>query len=164
MTSLFQARRLRSARGFSLFLCTLAILLTGATAASAQEIYGTIRGSVIDPSGAPIAKVAVLATDVDRHTTLHGTTDKNGDFHLTGVPAGRYQVSAAVEGYATSNTAVFPVGSHQSVRINYQMRTLGNTSTASLVAPPSLLQTESGELRTTIPGDALAELPTRAMQ
>ncbi|HYC51182.1 MAG TPA: SusC/RagA family TonB-linked outer membrane protein [Gemmatimonadaceae bacterium] len=71
----------------------LAVLL--APAASAQS-GGTIRGRVVDASARPLQDVNVTVTG----TRLGGMTNANGEFIITGVPAGTQQVGARRIGFA----------------------------------------------------------------
>ena len=61
---------------------------------------GTVRGKITDTTDThnPIegVRVMILAKNKTGFTT---TTDANGDYKLTGIPAGRYLISLQKEGY-----------------------------------------------------------------
>ena len=61
---------------------------------------GTVRGQIVDTTTAqsPIEGVEVIvkATGGEEYTA---TTDANGDYERSGIPAGRYLVSIYREGY-----------------------------------------------------------------
>ena len=71
---------LRSApRVFRVPLCTLTLwLVVASSLASAQAIYGTLAGRVLDPSRAPVADVAVTAIDVATNVPLATVTNAEG--------------------------------------------------------------------------------------
>ncbi len=60
---------------------------------------GTVRGQIVDTSTAqnPIPDVRVVIASQDGE--YEATTDANGEFERTGVPAGRYLISIYREGY-----------------------------------------------------------------
>ena len=61
---------------------------------------GTVRGQIVDTTERqnPIEGVAVkiVATNGEEYTA---TTDANGDYEKSGIPAGRYLISIYKEGY-----------------------------------------------------------------
>jgi hypothetical protein len=159
MTHIFQwTRKVRAPHAFALFLCALAVFASANTA-SAQEQTGTIRGTIINNQGTPVAGALVSATDVDRNIVLRGHTDKNGDFDLTAIVAGRYKVTAEAEGYMKVDSYTFRVTNHQGNRVDFQLKVASSPVSPTTDYHPSVLQTESSEVSTSISGDALASLP-----
>ncbi|HUL02359.1 MAG TPA: TonB-dependent receptor, partial [Gemmatimonadales bacterium] len=71
----------------------LGVLASVSVAARAQT-QGAIRGTVWLAAGSPAVRAAVSLGG----TVLHTTTDTAGHFILGGVPAGHYEVVAALEG------------------------------------------------------------------
>jgi Carboxypeptidase regulatory-like domain len=68
-------------------------------AAGTASIGGTI---VTDDSDArPLRRVRVAAATADRQVTRSAVTDDSGRFVMTGLPAGRYLLTAAKPGYAS---------------------------------------------------------------
>ncbi|MCG9131376.1 carboxypeptidase regulatory-like domain-containing protein [Candidatus Poribacteria bacterium] len=82
------------------FVCVLvSIGITFAQEDLTQQ-GGTVRGRIVDTTEtqAPIEGVSVIivATDGTEFTT---TTDANGDYEKSGIPAGRYLISIYKDGY-----------------------------------------------------------------
>lgn len=101
-------------------LLASALLLTGATSASAQTATGTVTGSVVErQSGRPIEGVQVRVVGTQRGAQ----TDQAGQFRLIAVPAGAVSISAQRIGYGAS-TRVVAV-------------TAGGTATVSFSLAPS---------------------------
>ena len=73
-----------------------ALLLVTLGAAEAQAQSGTVRGTVRDSAGAPVAGVILT---VDR-TQVRTQTAASGAYTLVGVPAGSQTVRARVIGFA----------------------------------------------------------------
>jgi iron complex outermembrane receptor protein len=85
-------------------LAAFAMLCLFAAPLHAQS--GTIRGKVADSTGAALARATVSVEG----TALHVQSDEQGQYQLTGVPAGARTVSARLIGYQPQS-AVVTVGS-----------------------------------------------------
>ena len=66
-----------------------------------------LRGTVTDPSGAVIPGAAVTVSGPRYLHTV--STDNAGHYELAGIPAGQYQVSVRVPGFATFKQAGYAV-------------------------------------------------------
>jgi iron complex outermembrane recepter protein len=76
----------------------LVLLLPAALAAQT----GSIRGSVADSSGSPLANASVMVEG----TNVRTTSGSQGDYELRGVPAGRQTVRARLIGYQSTSAPV----------------------------------------------------------
>ena len=78
-------------------LVSLLVLFAAAftPALFAQDITGTIEGTVLDPSGAAVLKAKVTVTNTDRNQVVRTvTTDTGGVYSATFLPIGNYSISA----------------------------------------------------------------------
>src|SRR4029077_7646132 len=84
-----------------LVLSILVILITlGATSpASAQNLYGSIVGTVTDPTGAVVPDATVKATQTETNETRTAITNHSGVYALATVAGGTYIVSIAKPGF-----------------------------------------------------------------
>jgi hypothetical protein len=83
------------------FLLTSITLLLGAAAGrvSGQIVTGSISGSVVDPSGMPVMGAEVQLVQPATGATRVTRTDERGDFLLSGLDAGAYDLTVAVAGF-----------------------------------------------------------------
>src|SRR4051794_27432011 len=58
----------------------------------AQQITGTIRGTIIDPNGAVITGATVSATQVETGLIRSAAADRQGNYVLLELPVGHYQL------------------------------------------------------------------------
>jgi Carboxypeptidase regulatory-like domain len=103
----------------ALVFCTLVFLLGGAARLGAQSIFGTITGTVTDPSGAVIPNANVTLKNASSGDIRHTVTNADGYYSFASVPAGSYNLTvettgfqpAGVEGIAVEGAASlsFPV-------------------------------------------------------
>jgi hypothetical protein len=77
----------------------LALLILAGWTAAAQQITGSIRGTVIDPTGAVVRGASVSATQFETGLVRAATTDNNGAYILLELPVGHYQLQVEAKGF-----------------------------------------------------------------
>lgn len=85
------------------FFIIVPLLVFFAAALRAQNPQvrpGTLRGQVIDPSGASVANASVKLTGPAAQV-LTRITDANGAFEIANLQAGNYSLAVSVAGFAT---------------------------------------------------------------
>ena len=80
---------------FVLLFCGVALQ------AQSTAVTGTIQGIVLDSSGAPMPNVQVTAVHVDSGAVRQTSTGDSGQFRLTGLAIGNYELRAEREGFGT---------------------------------------------------------------
>lgn len=76
-----------------------AVLVAFAYQLVSQSISGSIAGTVFDPQGAAVPGAAVVATDIDRNTSLTGKTDTGGGFTFPQVLPSHYTITVERQGF-----------------------------------------------------------------
>src|SRR3989442_9561899 len=93
-------------------------LVLGASAAQAQQQYGTISGAVTDRiTNAPLSSVRVSVLSTNRAVL----TNQEGRYTLGGIPAGTYQVQATIIGYGAARNAA-TVAAGQTATVDFGLR------------------------------------------
>ncbi len=87
---------MRGSRG-AFCLSSSLILLFGTV--SAQQITGSIRGTVVDPSGAVVQAATVTARRTETGLTRTVTSDRSGSYVLLELPVGRYELEVDAKGF-----------------------------------------------------------------
>jgi len=77
-------------------LLMMSLFLAGS--AAGQSFRGSIRGKVVDPSGAAIAGAKVTAKNIGTGLRREATTGEDGGYVLAELPAGEYTVGAEAAG------------------------------------------------------------------
>jgi len=80
-------------RKFPILIAGLTVL---ASLAFAQNNSATVSGRVSDPEGAPVPKAPVQAKNAATGDVYRGLSSASGDYTLTRVPAGKYELSVNV--------------------------------------------------------------------
>src|SRR5450755_3093505 len=83
---------------FRSLVCLLAILIAGVHA-GAQQITGSIRGTVQDPSSAFVQSASVSARQIETGLTRTTATDPGGAYVLLELPVGHYELQVEAKGF-----------------------------------------------------------------
>ena len=125
----------------------------------AQEVTASVLGTVVDPSGAPVAGAKVTATDVDRGTAFSTTTNDSGSYGLPRLPVGTYAIRVEDSGFNTMDAGKVTLELNQAARVDVKL-TVGDVNTQVTIneAAP-LVQTDTTQLGTVMGSAAIAALP-----
>jgi hypothetical protein len=120
-------------------------------AAAVLRGTGAISGTVTDPAGAAMPNVALTLFDAAKTTTYESTSDQEGVFHFTSVPAGIYSLRAASPGFKSYELTQAPViaGKTTGVDIELEVGSVSESVTVSAEAAP--LQTETASVSANAP-------------
>ena len=121
-----------------LLFCALALL--AALPMKAQSA-GTIRGSVLDPSGAAIKGATVQIQNPVSHYNQTTQTDDHGTFQFTNIPYNNYHVSAAASGFQSGDQDA-DVRSSVAVELKIALKIGTSVESVNVVAAGDLLETD----------------------
>ena len=79
----------------------VSLLMFAVSTASAQSMYGSLTGTVMDSAGAAIYGADVTVKDASSGVTRKSVTNREGFFSLSTLPASTYEVVVAAKGFAT---------------------------------------------------------------
>jgi predicted porin len=98
----------------------------GASSSTASVAVGetgaSVAGTVTDQSGAPLSGVAVTIKNVKAGETRIITTDGEGHYKASGLPAGRFEIRAAKRGYADQPRRGISVADGQGAMVDMKMQ------------------------------------------
>ena len=80
------------AKKLSPVLLAMAVLLGMAGNASAQQIFGSIYGTVTDQTGGAVANAKVTISDINKGTKFEVTTNESGNYTRGQLIPGSYKV------------------------------------------------------------------------
>src|SRR5271154_4124704 len=73
-------------------------LVLALSAALMAQVPGSLKGSVLDPSGAAVPGASVTLTGPN-NTVKVSTTDNNGQYSVVGLPPGQYTIRVMATGF-----------------------------------------------------------------
>ena len=84
----------------------------------AQTGLATLTGTITDQTGAVVPNVPIKAVHVDTGTVLTGTTSATGNYTITQMPIGRYQVTVEATGFKTFRREGVSLAAAQILRLD----------------------------------------------
>lgn len=137
----------------------LGLVLLWAVSAYAQVTTADVVGTVHDASGAVIPNGKVEVTNLGTGLTRTTQTGSSGDFVVNSLPPGTYSVKVEAPSFKTYNVASLTLASGDRTRIDANMQPGRTTETVEVTAATPLLQTDSSTLQSTVPEQAVQDLP-----
>ncbi len=129
-------------------------------AALAQSDRGTITGSATDSTGASVPGAQVTATHVATNATFKANTTTSGDYTISSLPVGIYQVKVEATGFRTAVTENLNLTPGRTVRADARLEVGAAQQTVEVSAKALLLETESARVSTDISREMVDQLPT----
>ena len=122
---------------------TVSFLLTAAI--FAQSDRGSITGTISDPASAIIPAASVTAKNSDTGAQYQTVTTATGNYTLSQLPAGVYDLSVEVAGFNKFTQRGIRVQVAQAARIDISLQVGGTSESVTVNADAPLLKTDSGE-------------------
>ncbi len=142
-----------------LLLTVLALPL----ACLAQDINGSIVGSVVDSSGAGVPGAKVTITNTDQNTVIRTiNTDTNGNYVAPLLPIGKYSVAAEMKGFKKSVKKDIQVNVNDKLTINLTMEVGDVTQEVTVTASDVEVELQTSTAQTLIEGQQIRELSLNA--
>src|SRR6202035_2822426 len=117
-------------RRASLAILTGAIM--SASAVYAQTTSGDIVGTVTDKTGALVPNAQVTATNQQTNVKYPTTANGNGEYRISNLPSGTYNVGASAPGFSTKTAEGFDVQLNKQGTLNLQLAPAGESQTVEV--------------------------------
>ena len=115
---------------------------------SAQVLYGSLTGTVTDPSWAAMAGAKVEALDVGKGVTQETTTDMNGIYRFSALLPGIYKVTISAANFETQVTPGVRVEGNEVARVDARLKIATATQNVTVTEEATLLQTDRSDVHT----------------
>jgi hypothetical protein len=139
-------------------LVCLALILTGANLA-AQQITGSIRGTVTDPSGAVVQGATVSATQTETGLTRSATTDHDGAYVLLELPVGHYQIQVEGKNFRRYIQQGITLNVNETATVSPRLTVGAETEKVEVNADAELIQNTISSLGTVVSQREVLDLP-----
>jgi hypothetical protein len=143
--------------GVLIGLCC-SLLFQGVT--SAQSTFGTILGTVKDPSGKTMANAIVQLINTGTNGMRSTITDELGAFEFANVDVGSYRLIISAPGFQKLEYTSFDLASRETKRLDAEMKIASQAVTVNVEAAGSaVVQTDTSSIAETKTGRELVDLP-----
>src|SRR6185312_17123905 len=139
---------MKRARFASLILLLLGLSLLLPLQSFGQAVYGSIFGTVTDPSGAVIPNAKVTVTNTRKGTSDTVTTDASGNYRVTHLIPDLYQVKVESQGFETSVSESLQISADTAAKFDTALKTGAQTETVQVTAEAPQLKTDRADVAT----------------
>ena len=139
------------------WICVL--MMTAAVSAAAQQITGSIRGTVTDASGAIVQSAAVTARHVETGLTRTTFADNTGAFVLLELPVGHYRLTAGAKGFQEYIQDGITLDVNETANVPVRLAVGAETEHIQVMADAQLIQTTATSLGSVVDQSELVDLP-----
>ena len=139
--------------GLSL-LCTLWV-----PSALAQAVYGSILGTVTDPSGAAVNGAKVTAVSQTKNVSTEATTNESGNYAITHLIPDVYTVRIEGQGFKTLQNRDVQVSADTGTRLDGQFQVGGTSETVEVTSEAPQLKTDRADVAIELSAQQVNELP-----
>jgi len=147
---------LRSFARFALILVILSILTVPSFG---QAFYGSIIGTVTDPSIATLRGARVTLTNVGTDERRQTLTDGEGTYQFLELVPGNYRVDVEMAGFKRATSEQIQVTVASAVRADITLQVGDVNQSVEVQATAPLLQTENSNLSQVVNGRSVEDLP-----
>ena len=144
---------------FSLVLC-FALLFTFGGIANAQQVFGTIFGTVTDATGAAVGNAKVTIADPAKGTSFEVTTDASGNYTKGQLIPDTYTVTIEAPGFTKVVSSSIPVRVDEAARFDAALQVGDVTTQVEVTAAAPLLQSDRADVAQTFTSKEIQELPS----
>jgi len=138
-------------------MCVLMALI--AVNVAAQQITGTLRGTVTDTTGAVVQKAGVTAHQAETGLIRTTLTDASGGYVLLELPVGHYSVEVAARGFRKYVQEGISLDVNQTASVPVRLAVGTETEAVEVMVDASPIQTTNSALGLVVAEKELLDLP-----
>ena len=140
-------------------LAAVLILALTPVALWGQNVYGTIAGTITDPTGAALAGTTVTLINMDNNEKHAIATGASGDYTFVNILPGRYKIEAEKNGFKKFVREPIIVEIESGLKVDIALQVGAQTETVEVTGAPPLLQPETNSLGQVVEQRTVTELP-----
>lgn len=140
------------------FICLLVTILAAWNVA-AQQITGSIRGTVIDPSGAIVRNASVSAKQTETGLVRAATTDNAGAYILLELPVGHYELQVEAKGFQKYLQQGITLNVNETANVPVRLTVGVESQEVEVTADAQLIQETVTSLGKTVQEREVLDLP-----
>jgi hypothetical protein len=126
---------------------------------AAQQITASIRGTVLDPSGAIVRAATVTAKQIETGLTRAVVTDRQGAYVLVELPVGHYQLGVRAQGFQKYLQQGISLDVNETATVSIHLKLGTETQQVEVSADAALVQSTVSSLGQTVMEHEILDLP-----
>lgn len=140
-------------------LCAVGFFLGGNRFSDAQAVYGSLYGTVADPSGAVVPNGKVTVIDEQKGTTQVTQTNASGDWRVDHLIPDTYDVRIEISGFAPAEAKGVAVHADTAQQVNLALQPSGAQQSVTVTDAAPALKTDRADVATILDERAVQNLP-----
>jgi hypothetical protein len=149
----------RNLKRLTPLLALVAFFLASHSALRAQGLYGSLVGTVTDPSGAIVPNASITVTDVGTGQIRQDTSDQSGRYNLVNLVPGTYTVTVSAPGFRKVEETSLTITPNTIARFDVHLVVGQQSEQVTVSAEAVQLQTDKADTHSEISSKAVVELP-----
>jgi hypothetical protein len=141
------------------FLRGAVLVLTSVSASLAQQITGSVTGTVTDPAGAAVTKAVIQLTNTGTGAVQSAATDESGNFRFLLLPPGTYSLQVSSAGFKLFRRDGIIVEVDRSLAIPVALQIGQVSETVEVSGGSPLLEPNTSSLGTVMEEKKVEDLP-----
>jgi Carboxypeptidase regulatory-like domain len=130
-----------------------------ASAGLAQTTFGSISGTVSDPSGAVVPRATVTVTNEGTGIVRRVTTGSAGDFNAPDLDVGSYRIHVAATGFAVYERGGLVLSAHQVINLNVSLALASTATVTQVTSAAPIIDTSNATLSGIVTGKGMEQVP-----
>ena len=138
----------------------LILILAFAGSAFGQSTFGSVLGTILDPSGSAVGAAVIKIANKGTSAERSSITDQGGDYQFSNLEAGTYTLTVQAPGFQQATYTEIVLTARQTARIDarLQLATQSNTVSVSVASEPNI-NTDVSNIAETKTSRELVDLP-----
>lgn len=124
-----------------------------------QAVYGSVLGTISDPSGAAVSGAKVRITSVNKGTVEETTTNADGNYSVSHLIPDVYTVRAEATGFKSFEAKNVTVNVDTATRVDGRFQVGGASETVEVTSETPQLKTDRADVSTTFDEKQVEDLP-----
>ena len=141
------------------FLLALLLLLSTTISFSQSTFRGGMAGIITDSSGAAISGAKIEATDVATGLVYHAVSSDAGDFSISDLPLGDYNVTVTSPGFKTTEVKLVRISAGAIFSLPVKLEIAATAEQVEVDAAAVSLDTTTQERTFTLPTEEVTDIP-----
>ena len=142
-------------------LCALGLAITPA---HAQQTTGTITGRVVDDQGAAVPGATVTGKNLETGLVRSDTSDAEGIFRLAGLPVGKYDLVAELQGFTKLESKGIVLNVGQTLDLSFALKIASVSETIVVTGGTPMIETSSSSVGGVVDVNRIESLPLNGRQ
>ena len=144
------------------FPAIAALLILAASPIRAQVLYGSVVGTVEDPSGAVIPGATVTLTNTNTAAARESKADEQGRYTFVSLLPGTYSMAVTATGFRSLTRTGITVTINNVTRVESRLEVGQVSDKVTVEATAAALQTDRSDTRAELSAKTVVELPLPA--